>query len=654
MPAAASALAAWLARDRDFRGIGPALATRLHDAFGSRLRDALLNRNPRIVEILGEELATATFGVFDFKAPEADVAAWLDEQGIAAIVGHGTAITIARCWGGVAVGALAENPYLLTAFLPWHVVETVAEVLGVPRNDQRRWIAAVEATLYAKLDAGHTFAAESDVEAGAAELLHGGAALAGSPANGLKGLVDAAVESGAAVRIEGGVQPFGAAYMEEETARWVADAAVASPRTDLFARSVDAEGAARLIDAFKAGRPHALTERQRAAIATAVMHRVTLLAGYAGSGKTTALRGLCEVAEALGRDLHLMALSGRAARRMTEATDRPARTIAGFLRQAAGQPPIPSSMVVIDEASMLDLATLWRIVSAVGDASLVLVGDPAQLPPIGFGFTFQPFYDARHGLPRVVLDRVLRQSEDSGIPALAEAIRFGRLPELPLFAGRRPGMSFLPCDASNAADTIARIGRTLVSEGARREDMQVLGPIRSGPAGIEAINRRFHETKQRSRGEVRFPGRNDIGRDDPVIWTRNDWERELVNGSLGRIDGILRDTVEATIDGRPYELSAADAGSLELAYAISVHKAQGSQWPIVVVPVFPSRILDRTLVYIAITRATRQIVLVGQHEALRRAVERPSSAGARSVGIAQRLAANLRAGNPVTSFDAAD
>jgi exodeoxyribonuclease V alpha subunit len=156
MPPAGSALAAFLAKSADFRGIGPALAARLHDEFGERLYRALSDHDQRVVEILGEDVAMAAFSVFAFKAPEADVIDWLDRRGVADIVGHAVALKIAHCWGNGAVESLGENPYLLTAFLPWRTVETVSRILGVPEDDPRRAIAAIEATLYAKLDANDT------------------------------------------------------------------------------------------------------------------------------------------------------------------------------------------------------------------------------------------------------------------------------------------------------------------------------------------------------------------------------------------------------------------------------------------------------------------------------------------------------------------
>jgi exodeoxyribonuclease V alpha subunit len=213
---------------------------------------------------------------------------------------------------------------------------------------------------------------ESEVEAGVAELLNGGATHAVPQA---QWAIGAAVRAGGACRLGDGVQPFGAAAMEEFIARGVAAAVDAEVYHDLLALKADENELDRRISVFEKAQSYPLTERQREAIKIALTSRIMVLAGYAGSGKTTSLRGICEVATSLGRELHLLALSGRAAQRMAEATGRSARTIAGFLQSVAKAKMAlePGALVIIDEASMVDLPTLWRIMKALGDANLVLV-----------------------------------------------------------------------------------------------------------------------------------------------------------------------------------------------------------------------------------------------------------------------------------------
>ena len=639
MPRTLSALVTYLAEDRDFRGIGPARATALATAFGDKLHSMLDRKRPEVIAILGEEIATNAFAAYELKRPEIELLDWLESRGVAPAVGTRTAIRIARCWGHDGVDALKDNPYLLASFLPWTTTDRVCRALGVPADDPRRAVAAVEATLYRCLDRNHTWMPRASAEANAAKLLAGVAAPDGGPVG--PWAVETAVDAGGAESFQDGVQPMGAAAMEAFLAKNLSRFATETPVSDLAVPPLAVEEIDHAIAEYERGQPHRLTDPQKAAIALSFRRRLTVLGGYAGSGKTTSLRGIRELAERFGRDTVLIALSGRAAQRMAQSTGRPAMTIARFLKQTSGEAAVrlhAGNILVIDEASMVDLPLLWQVVRRIGDASLVLVGDPAQLPPIGFGLTFHVLIE-HPAIPKTILDQVMRQSAETGIPTVAEAIRNGRCPELGAFSGLAPGVTFVDAGPEEAFDVIFDIGARLAKDGLCRGDAQIIAPVNAGPAGILAINRRFHELRMRaSNGAFRLvPGRTDIAEGDPVVWTRNDYERDLMNGSTGRIVEARSDFATALIDGREHRLSAADGNFIELAYAISVHKAQGSQWPLVIVPVYRSRILDRTLVYTAATRAAKQVVFVGDRSVFSTAVEMPSKNLTRDVTLASRL-----------------
>ena len=639
MPRTLSALVTYLAEDRDFRGIGPAKATALATAFGDKLHSMLDRKRPEVIAILGEETATNAFAAYELKRPEIELLDWLESRGVAPAVGTRTAIRIARCWGHDGVDALKDNPYLLASFLPWATTDRVCRALGVPADDPRRAVAAVEATLYRRLDRNHTWTSLTATETGAAKILAGVAAPDGSPAG--RWAVECAVEAGGAEPFESGIQPMGAAAMEAFLAEELSRFAAEPPVSDLAMPPLAEKEIEQAVAEYERGQPHRLTDAQKAAIALAFRHRLTLLGGYAGSGKTTSLRGICELAERFWRNTVLIALSGRAAQRMAESTERPAMTIARFLKETSGDARArlhADNIVIIDEASMVDLPLLWQVVRRIGDASLVLVGDPAQLPPIGFGLTFHVLIE-HPATPKTILDRVMRQSAETGIPAVAEAIRNGRYPELGPFRGLAPGVTFIDAGPEEAFDVIFDVGARLAKDGLRRGDAQIIAPVNAGPAGILTINRRFHELRmQTSDGASRLvPGRTDIAEGDPVIWTRNDYERDLMNGSTGRIVEAHRDHATAVMDGQEHRLSASDSNLIELAYAISVHKAQGSQWPLVIVPVYRSRILDRTLIYTAATRASEQVVFVGDRNVFQAAVEMAPMNLKRDVTLASRL-----------------
>jgi exodeoxyribonuclease V alpha subunit len=628
MPKPKGALASYIASDKEFRGIGPALATRLSDAFGNDLYGALSRRDPRVVDLLGHSLAEATYAAFAFKAHEANLILWLEENKIIEAVGEKTAVQISRCWGEAGAKAIADNPYLLTAFLPWKTVEIIADTFGIPKDDHRRSVAAVEAALYAALEGNHTLLSENALKKETAKLLR---ETLPSDTN----LIERAIENGAALRLGDGIQPYGAGIMEEFVASTIAKLSKSDPFQDFFVHSVDSIDLNDRISTFERKQPYKLTGPQKEAIHMSLRHRFMVLAGYAGSGKTTSLLGICEIAEGLGRELHLMALSGRAAQRISEATGRPAKTIAGFLQglRSGNIDPAPGALIVIDEASMLDLPTMWQILKRIDNSSLLLAGDPAQLPPIGFGLILSALCE-NPDVPKVILDQVMRQKEETGIPSAAEEVRFGRAGSIPEYRGAMPGVTFMHCCQENALSVIKRIHSDL--GGFNSDDLQIISPVKGGPAGIEKINRSLHE-EIRTTDEALFPGRKDMGIGDPVMWNQNDWNRNLTNGALGRILDVDEGRAEVILNGEIHFLDRSDSEMLDLAHAITVHKAQGSQWRCVIVPVFQSRLMDRTLLYTALTRASEQVVLVGDSIALKSAIEQPPASLARSIGLDHRL-----------------
>lgn len=365
---------------------------------------------------------------------------------------------------------------------------------------------------------------------------------------------------------------------------------------------------------------------------------LSILAGGAGVGKTTTLNAVHAVARQQMRPVWQMALSGKAARRMSDATGEPATTIASFLnRVALDQINLAAEpwLLVIDEASMLDLPTLYRILRAMRPGnSLALVGDPGQLPPIGFGLTFHALVE-EDAIPRVELTEVHRQAASTGIPQAAKAICEGTAPDLGTFTGPGVGVSFIEAEPEQAfhviADVLERLGGI--------DAAQIIGTVKAREAGVTTLNRSFHATL--ALGQPTFGG---FAVGEPVLWTVNDPELDLLNGTLGRVAGVEDQLKVTWDDGRTLTIPEAQIGDMEHAYAITCHKAQGSQFGRVVVPVYPSRLLDRTLLYTAITRAENQVVLVGDRAALQNALATPAHSSRRLTGIRHHLREQLTAG----------
>ncbi len=613
----------FLARSKRFPSIGEATTLKLWQAHGPDLYGILAGMDPSpLAGLLGVDRAAELLDAWHEDQAESDIAVWLDENRFDTRLAN----KVVRVWGRSGAAKLKANPYVMLTFANWRQVDHAARRIGIPADDTRRLIGAVEGALYARLEQKHTAVPGPALSAAVASLLGSRLATLSSKAVAL------AVADGAAVSVPcpALLQPAGAAVMERYVEDRLRGMGVAAKQGDLLSAPIARAAIAEALVQFQQAQNYVLTDEQCAAVELGVNGHFGLILGGAGVGKTTVLQALHAVCERHGRVVIQMALAGRAAQRMREATQRPAYTMAGFLMQVArGALVIPANaLAVVDEASMLDLPTSYRIMRALPEtARLLLVGDPAQLPPIGFGLVFHVVAVAS-GVPKVELTRIYRQVGSTGIPAVALSIRNGSVPELPDWTGSSAGVTKAQCVPASLTDRLTDI---LAALGGPNE-CQILSPLRQGPTGVNGINAHFH--KICSPGRRLIPGHS-IAVGEPVIWTVNDWDRGLMNGSLGRVLQVSPEGyVHVEFGGVVHEFRRSeDLIPLQLAYAITVHKAQGSQFRRVVVPVFPSRILDRTLVYTAVTRATEQVVLVGDIPAAQAAVEARPRPDQRVVGF---------------------
>lgn len=618
---AGSTIVRHLAEDPAFEGIGYATAAKLWKAMGEGLYAALGNGDVAcLAEVIGPDRAERLAGAWREKLAEGDVVVWLSEHGFDARL----AKKIIRLWGAEAAGKLREQPYAMMALANWRVVDAAGLQMGIDPADPRRMVAAVEAALYDRLDGRHTWTCRREIVTAVGKLLR-------CPPSSAQEAVVLAEQHLAAFAVDEGLQPAGAHMME----RFVADrirTMLAEPAMgDLIAREVSAEE----LDAWLDGADAGLNDEQRRAVHLAIRERFGIVSGGAGVGKTTVLRAVARACSDFGRSIHMMALAGRAAVRIAEATGRPATTIAAFLKgvEARKIPLGPESLVVVDESSMLDLPTFYRLLRALPEeARLLLVGDTAQLPPIGFGLVTHVLA-VRPEIPAVELTRVYRQSETTGIPSVARAVRAGALPDLPSeVLGLAGGVALVQTDeiaTNDIVDVVADLGGF-------SDDLRILCAVKAGPAGTEVLNKRFHEIF--AVGRRRHPTR-DFAEGEPVMFLKNDYRLDLRNGSLGRITAIEDDLVTVDFDGNELELTGMALGDLTLAYAITVHKSQGSGFRRVVVPVQRTRLLDRSLVYTAITRATDLAVMVGDAGVIREALGRSTHAERRETALGVMIAA---------------
>lgn len=621
------ALVRHLAQDPAFVGIGPASAARLWERFGDELPRVLADGDAGVFsDVVGEERAAALVVAWRERQAHGDIVVWLGEaQFDIRLAGR-----ILALWGVGAARRLRERPYDLMALAPWKTVDAAARRLGVAVDDPARLVAAVEGVLYDRFGDHHTWVGPEDLIDEVAARIDGDVDVAVRA-------VRLALAEGAVFEAFGGYQPAGAFMMEGYVAERLRAMAGAGPTGDLVARPVtDVE-----IDAWLRrnadGEGLVLDPEQRQAVRMGVQAPLGLLVGGGGVGKTTALKAVCDAAMTHGHVVHLIALAGRAAVRMSEATGYPASTIAAFLgRLESGEIALgPQVLVVIDEASMVDLPTFYRMLRRMPlGCRLLLVGDDAQLPPIGFGLVFHELVAAPF-IPKVTLVRVHRQAAATGIPQVAAAIRAGTLPVMArTVAGADVGVAFLDGSARGQA-TLDDVVNAVATCGGWSDDMRILCPTKGGPVGTDAINECFHQYL--THGQDRMAGAG-FAVGEPVMFLRNDYRLGLRNGSLGHVTGFASDVLEAEFDGVRHALTGRDLDDTVLSYAVTVHKAQGSAFRRVVVPIAPTRLLDRSLIYTAVTRGREQVVLLGDRKAFGEAVKSEASAHRRLTGLGCAMA----------------
>ncbi len=419
--------------------------------------------------------------------------------------------------------------------------------------------------------------------------------------------------------------------------------------------------------------PTDLSEGQAAAVMAITDAGLVILTGGPGTGKSTVTRQIIETALANGSELLLAAPTGRAAKRLAEATGQRATTIHRLLeiQGNTGQfgfdagNPLPPGLVVIDEASMLDLPLAAALLSALTpDHRLLLVGDADQLPSVGPGNVLRDIIAAadRPGspIPVVRLTQIFRQAEGSSIVVGAHQILHGQVPQ----ADRSNDGQFYVIqarDAERAHELVMKAVTERIPQAYGldpRTDIQVLCPMHKGRAGTEAFNLALqaHHTRDRPELAQHLPGRAQprlfrVG--DRVMQIRNDHERGVFNGDIGVVSAVYPESqsLVVEIDGTPVSYDSKQLGALQLAYAISIHKAQGSEFPAVVVPLLGEHhvMLRRNLLYTAVTRARRLCLIVGDPRALTQAVHR-GDAARRYTGLAERLLAALRSQLGETEF----
>jgi exodeoxyribonuclease V alpha subunit len=625
LPSTADGIERYLASGA-IRGIGPVTAKRIVDRFGEESM-TVLDQTPELLrEVTG--ISRKRLGVIEESWQEQkqirDLSMFLQDHGISV----GLAARIHAAYGQEAVEIITRDPYQLAHDIHgigFRTADAVAGQLGVPRTSPSRYVAGLKYVLSEATESGHVFLPRH-------ELLDRGAKLLRARREELEPALLEMLRRGDGV-VEGDTVYLTPFFKAEAGAERLLRRLIETPSPLTLDPRFDPADEIR-----RAGESQGLqlAPRQTDAAVQALREKVSVLTGGPGTGKTSTLRTIIRALEALDVSYALCAPTGRAAKRVAETTGRPASTIHRLLEYQPGTNvfgydhirPLPVDFVVVDEVSMLDILLFYHLLKAVPpEAHLILVGDADQLPAVGPGNVLRDLI-ASEMIPTVTLTDLFRQARGSQIVLAAHQVNRGEEPNIANDTDH--DLFFVAADSDErVVDAIkvllgeripARFGLDPV------EDVQVIAPMHNGTAGVTALNTELQQLLNPPRPGVPEMARGNrffrVG--DKVMQIRNNYDKDVYNGDVGRIsaisaeDGTVTVSFSAGTDSFAIEYGTVEIDELVLAYAVSVHKAQGSEFPCVVMPVVTRHfmLLQRNLLYTAITRARQLCVLVGSRKAL--------------------------------------
>jgi len=631
------------------KGIGPMLAKRIVKAFGEKTLDVLENQIVSVlaVEGIGKKRLEMIKRAWDEQKEIRNVMVFLHSHGVSS----GYAAKIFKRYGTSSIKIVRENPYRLATEvrgIGFITADKIAEKMGFPKDSEYRAGAGILYALQQLSDEGHVYYPQDELIKKAEELLGIEREVIGSALQSIKTKGEVVVE-------EFHDPPFGETRAVYPAGFYACEVGIAGRLLGLIAtprsfRDIDPEKALKWVE----GRLSIeLAEGQRQAVRVASESKVMVLTGGPGTGKTTIINSVLRIFQRLGVRVLLAAPTGRAAKRMSETTGFEAKTIHRLLKfspqkggfQKNENAPLECDILILDEASMIDTLLMYHLLKAVSlSSTLILVGDVNQLPSVGPGIVLSDII-ASGAVPVVELTEVFRQARESLIIVNAHRINSG---ELPLKKERGyPGDDFYfieQDDPERASKTIVELVTERIPKGFNLDpvsDIQVLSPMHRGAVGAGNLNDLLQKAMNPGEEGVAWGARRFLV-NDKVMQIKNNYDKDVYNGDIGR---ILRVDPESRVmvvsfEGRdiPYDFGELD--ELMPAYAVSVHKSQGSEYPAVVIPVLTQHymMLQRNLLYTAVTRGKRLVVVVGSKKALAIAV-RNAKIERRYTGLCRRLKA---------------
>ena len=639
------------------KGIGPKYARRIVQKFGTDTLDVIEENPERLLEVNGIGRVRLDRITKSWQEQREIRNIMLFLQGHDVSTGHATKIF--KAYGSDSIRVVRDNPYRLADDIwgiGFHTADTIAQKLGFDLQRPERLRSGLLYTLNRLSEEGHCYATEQ-------QLLQAGTELLAVETAPLEAVLQTMIFAGDLI-----AEPCIAENGTAETAIYLppffhSEAGAAK-------RLLEISGSAPMIPVNRNGLADRVQRRtgkqydevQLQAILTAVTSKILILTGGPGTGKTTTTQGIISAFREAGAKVLLAAPTGRAAKRLSETTGMEAKTIHRLLEvkppegyQRNADNPLEGDVLIVDESSMIDIMLMYNLLKAVPDRmTLILVGDVDQLPSVGAGNVLRDLIDSEC-FPVIRLNRIFRQAQTSRIVTNAHRINAGQMPDLS--NGRNTDFFFVDVEkavrekgqdpgeatavSEQATEEILRLVREKLPHyyRLRPRDIQVLTPMQRGTAGAANLNLLLQAAVNPG-GEGLRRGGVEFRRNDKVMQIRNNYEKEVFNGDIGFIQAVdLEDrSLTVSFDGRPVKYDVTELDELVLAYATTVHKSQGSEYPVVVMPVVMSHyvMLQRNLIYTGVTRAKKGMILVGTKKALSCAV-RNVSVRKRNTLLAKRL-----------------
>ena len=663
MPADTASILRYLS-SRTIKGIGPRIAKRIVEEFGEDTLDVMENHPEWLSHVQGISRKMADKISEDFRAKAGMRSAMMFFRNY---FGAATTVKIYKKWGGGAVDIAQKNPYRLCEEIDgvgFERADRLAMSLGVDREGEERLMSGVLYMLSSNATAnGHVCLPRE-------KLIEGASSLLGASADKVSDALTILIDSGKVALRRYSGREFVYDMYQDRCEQYIADKLVL---LDKLCPAIDIADVSGFISREEKHHGMKYAAGQKKAIFDALANGVMILTGGPGTGKTTVVHALIDIFASMDMKVALCAPTGRAAKRLSESTSCAAKTIHRLLEmdftesETSGrghfrrneQELLEESVIIVDEASMVDNALMCALLKAVKPgARVILIGDSDQLPSVGAGRILNDLLDSGR-FATVRLDEIFRQAQESLIVTNAHAVNEGRLPVLTV---KNNDFFFLARSTDRQiAETVAELYKTRLPRtyGAATENgIQIISPSRKGEAGTENLNRMLQASlNPPMKGKAEYTFRDTVFRvGDRVMQIKNNydviWEEDgrydgddrtgsgVFNGDIGTVEGISREDNEVRIrfDDRValYDFSMLD--ELEHAWAITVHKSQGSEYPFVIIPMYsaPAMLLSRNLFYTAITRAQRMVILVGREDIVETMV-RNNRQSMRYTGLSFRL-----------------